>query len=84
MMRQPRSDAHSGDMTDDVRRPDTPHAQPELEPYLDALGDLRPPEPVVPESSGIDDPGEVPDGRAIDQPDPRLEQPGDIATGGDR
>ena len=72
-------------MTYDLRRPDAPEAQPELEPYLDALGDLRPTdEDSVPGSGAIDNPGEMPDSPAIDEPDPRLEQPGDTATGGDR
>ena len=85
MMRQPHRLAHSGDMTDERRRPDAPQSQPELEPYLDALGDMRPTgEDSVTDSGAIDDPGEAPDSPAIDEPDRRLEQPGDTATGGVR
>jgi hypothetical protein len=72
-------------MTEERRAPEGPEARPELEPYLDALGDLRPPDDdSVPDSGAIDDPGEVVDAPAIDEPDPRLEQPDDTRTGGDR
>ena len=76
-------------MTDERRRSNAPSPPSELEPYLNALGELRPSDAGA-ESGAIDDPGEVPGGLAIDEPDPGRgadggpEQPGETVTGGDR
>ena len=77
---------HQGDrMADEPRRPDAPEAQPELEPYLDALAGLRPRDSdPAPGGRAIDEPIEVPAGPAIDRPDRRPGHPDDAETGGAR
>jgi hypothetical protein len=70
-------------MTFDERRPESTGDTPELKPYLDELGGLRPPEPdPVPQPDATREPGDTPM-PPIDTPDPRLDGPAE-RTGGIR
>jgi len=85
MMRRPRAQGQSWDVSEERGAPEAPEARPELEPYLDALGNLRPSDDgSMPDSGAIDDPGEVADSPPIDERDRRLDEPDDTGTGGDR